>query len=382
MKVLHVFTIIITARAFFDGQFKYLSENNQDIHVVTSSDEDVKFTKNNNIAYHQINISRRISPIADIKAIFSLIRLIRRERYDIVVGHTPKGALVGMIASVLSGVPKRVYFRHGVIYTTANGLKRSIFKIIEYVTALLSTNIINVSASLSRLAEKDGLNREAKQVVIGSGTCGGIDTLNQFNPENINRSELCILKKEIGINENELVIGFCGRLCKDKGIVELVYAFTQLQREHKNIPIKLLLVGKYDERDLLPERCVIEIKNNPNIISVGQKQQNELPYYYSMMDLFVFPSYREGFGMCVIEASAMEIPVLVAHSHGCEDSLKDGVTGEYIEINPDDISRKCFDLFNDARRRKIYGQNGRQWVIKNFERTLLWPKYLKFYENL
>lgn len=382
MKVLHVFTIITTPISFFDGQFKFLSENNQDIHLVTSSEEDTVYSKNNELSYHQINISRSISPITDIKSIFALIVLIKRERYDIVVGHTPKGALVAMIASFLTGVKKRIYFRHGVIYTTAQGLKRHIFKSIEQFIALLSTNIVNVSASLSRLAERDKLNGALKQTVIGSGTCGGIDTVNLFNPQLVDKIHLVYLKNEIGIKEGDFVIGFCGRLCRDKGIEELVDAFVRFQHEHDEIPAKLLLIGKFDERDLLPEKLVNEIRSNPNIISAGQRPKNQLPLYYSMMDVFLFPSYREGFGMCVIEASAMEIPVLVSHSHGCEDALIDNVTGEYIKIDPEDISEKLFELYNNPRKRLRYAKNGRQWVCNNFERSVLWPKYLEFYENL
>ncbi len=138
MKVLHVFTIINTPRSFFDDQFKYLSEHGQEIHVVTDSPEDVDFTQRNNIMYHQLPISRSISPFTDLKTIGALSRLIKKEKFDVVVGHTPKGAMVAMMSAKLSGVKSRIYYRHGYIYTTAKGMMRGLLKTIERVTAKCS----------------------------------------------------------------------------------------------------------------------------------------------------------------------------------------------------------------------------------------------------
>lgn len=136
MKSLHVFTVISTPISFFDEQFKFLSTHGQQICVVSSSEEDSTFSERNSITYRQIDIKRKISPFSDVKVIVSLVRLIRQEKFDIVVGHTPKGAMVAMIAAKLAGVKTRIYYRHGLIYTTATGLKRTIFKTVERLTAV------------------------------------------------------------------------------------------------------------------------------------------------------------------------------------------------------------------------------------------------------
>ncbi len=381
MKVLHVFTIINTPKSFFDGQFKYLSENGQNIWVVTNSDEDINFSRNNNIHYRQIEIARKISPITDLKSIKQLISLIHREKFDIVVGHTPKGAMVGMLASKIARVKVRVYYRHGLIYTTAKGLKRKMFKLVEQLTSICATNIINVSPSLSELAIKDKLNSSKKQTIIGIGTCGGIDTQKIFNPAFICEDDKIQLKATLGMASSDFVVGFCGRICKDKGIKELIDGFTQFRTAHPDINPKLLLVGSFDKRDILPEnyKCIIE--TDANIIFTGLIEKSKLPIYYSIMDVFVFPSYREGFGMCVIEAEAMKVPALVSRSHGCIDSIKENQTGEYLEISPRGI---CTSLENmlDLSKRQSYGNAARNWVLENFDHSVMWPKIIKLYSYM
>ena len=379
MKVLHVFTIIGTPKAFFDGQFKYLSVNGHEIHVVSDSPEDIEFSLRNSIKYYQVPIVRKFNPFSDLSSIKNLIKLIRKEKYDIVVGHTPKGAMVAMIAAKIAMVNIRIYYRHGLIYTTAKGFKRIILKIVEQFTALFSTHIINVSFSLSKLAINDRLNSDKKQKVIGAGTCGGIDTITVFNPKLIHESENKMLKASLGISKDDFVVGFCGRVCKEKGIRELIDGFKKFILN--NPKSKLLLIGPFDNRDVLPDKYKIEIENNPNIISTGRIDKSKLPLYYSIMDVFVFPSYREGFGMCVIEASAMKLPILVSHSHGCVDSIREHQTGEYVDISPLGIM-SGLEKMKNASFRKMLGEEGRKFVVENFENRIMWPKIVNMYNNV
>ena len=380
-KILHVFTITSTPRAFFDGQFKYLSDSGQDIWVATSSDEPVEFVTANSVTYRKFDIRRRISPFADLRTIARLSAFIRRERFDAVVGHTPKGAMVAMMAAKLAGVRVRIYYRHGLIYTTAKGLKRFILKTVEQVTAACATNIVNVSPSLNELAVKDNLNSEAKQIVICSGTCGGIDTIETFNPSNVSEKVVSALRHTLGIPDDAFVVGFCGRLCRDKGIIELVEGFKLFQKAHHGLDTRLLLVGAYDTRDILPGYMKDEIESNPLIVSTGQVSHHFLPNYYALMDLFAFPSYREGFGMTVLEASAMRLPILVSRSHGCVDTILENVTGRYIELTPRSIASSLTEMLDPRLRRRL-GDAGREFVTANFERTHMWPEIQKYYQQI
>lgn len=380
MKSLHVFTLFTTADAFFNGQYGFLTSNNQQIDVVSAETDASEFCDTNGTRFFPIQIARSISPLTDLKSIRQLRKLIRREKYDAVFGHTPKGAMVAMIAARLAGVKTRVYYRHGLIYTTARGLKRKILKTVERLTAACATHIVNVSPSLSKLAVKDHLNSNKKQIVIGAGTCGGIDTIDLFNPANVSEESVSALKLQLNIPDDAFVAGFCGRLCRDKGIIELIDGFKLFQRKHPDISAYLLLVGPYDARDVLPQQIKDEIEANNSIITTSSVPHHLLPAYYSLMDVFVFPSYREGFGMTVIEASAMEKPILVSRSHGCVDSIQENITGEYIALTADSIMTALTTML-DHNKRLRYGANGRKWVTENFERTRMWPMILEFYNQ-
>lgn len=381
MKVLHIFTMISTPRSFFNGQFKYLAEKgNQDIYLITSDVKDEYFCNENYIKYKQMDIARRIDILADLKSIKNIANYIKKEKFDVVVGHTPKGAMVAMIASFLTGIKTRVYYRHGLIYTTASGLKKIILKSIEKLTAFLATHIVNVSPSLSTLAVKDHLNSDKKQIVIGAGTCGGIDAIEVFNPEKVNPKDIKDLKEKLNFGES-FIIGFAGRICKEKGIRELIDGFNIFIEKNPTKNAKLLLLGPYDKRDALPEEYKLKINSDPNIIAPGIILNEDMPKYYSLIDILVLPSYREGFGMCVIEAGAMRVPSLVSKSHGCVDSVKENVTGKYIEISAEGVERGLESMMMGEERTKM-GIKSRENVLLHYDQRILWPKIIAFYNSL
>lgn len=381
MKLIHVFSIFGTAESFFDGQFKYLTDQGYEIVVVSSDAPNTDaFCKRNGVRFVPLNIPRSVSPMAIVKAVKSICSLIRKEKADAVFGHTPVGALCAMIAARLCGVKNRVYYRHGLIYTTMKGLKHTIFKAEEKFVASLATSVINVSHSLSKLAVADGLNEAEKQYVIGHGTCGGIDAQNIFNPSLVDADKLLFIKKKLGLNDADIVFGFCGRICNDKGIPELVDAFELFQKLHSNIKAKLLFIGRFDTRDGISEEKKQQIESNSDIVISGHIDKVEIPYYYSMLDVFVFPSHREGFGMCVVEASAMEKPILDSRAHGCVDAIVEHETGEYIDLSADGIC-KGMELMLDEELRGKLGKSGRKRVLEWYDFQVMWPLVSDLYKK-
>ncbi len=382
MKLVHVFTVFATVEMFFEGQFKYLTEQGYEIVVVSSDSPNADaFCRRNGIRFAPIEIPRSVSPIKIAKVIKQLCTLIRKEKADAVFGHTPVGALCAMLAAKLCRVKNRVYYRHGVIYTTMQGLRRSIFKAEEKFVARLATSVISVSQSLSKLALDDSLNRAAKQQVIGHGTCGGIDAQNIFNPQLIDEAKLHKLKSDLGLGDADIVFGFCGRLCKDKGTPELVEAFEMFRRRHPDLKAKLLFIGKMDERDILQRSVKDAIAGSKDILLSGWISKYDIPYYYAMLDAFVFPSHREGFVISVLEASAMEKPVVVSRAHGCVDAIVEHETGEYIELSPAGIC-EGMELMLDADLRKRLGENGRKSVLRWYDAKIMWPLVGELYKNL
>ena len=382
MKLIHVFSIFGTAESFFDGQFKYLTDQGYEIVVVSSDAPNTDaFCKRNGVRFVPLNIPRSVSPMAIAKAVKSICSLIRKEKADAVFGHTPVGALCALIAARLCGVKNRVYYRHGLIYTTMKGLKHTIFKAEEKFVALLATSVINVSHSLSKLAVADGLNDAEKQYVIGHGTCGGIDAQNIFNPSLVDADKLLFIKKKLGLNDADIVFGFCGRICNDKGIPELVDAFELFQKLHSNIKAKLLFIGRFDTRDSISEEKKQQIESNSDIVISGHIDKVEIPYYYSMLDVFVFPSHREGFGMCVVEASAMEKPILDSRAHGCVDAIVEHETGEYIDLSADGICKGMEQMLDEELRGKL-GKSGRKRVLEWFDFKVMWPFVSDLYKKI
>lgn len=373
MNILHVINIYFSF-SYFGDQFLHFHKKGYNEHVICSPSEFLpEYAQRQHIKYKEVPINRKISISDDLKAIREVYKYIKANNIDIVEGHTPKGALIGIIAAWLARVPKRLYFRHGLVYETSKGLKRFILITCDRVTAWCATQVVCVSPSVLEISIKDKLGRKSKQRILGKGTCGGVDTQNLFNPDNVDKQEIDALRNSLGIKKDDFVIGFTGRLVKDKGIIELIRAFNMLQdREH----LKLLLVGLFEERDALPEDVQTSILNAKDIIYTGFIN-GRMEKYYSLMNVYVLPSYREGFPTGVLEAQSLALPILTTKATGCIDSILDGKTGLFITHEPEDIAKKI-DMIRCENA--IDGKNGREWVVKNFDNHLIWDEIEQLYQ--
>ena len=180
------------------------------------------------------------------------------------------------------------------------------------------------------------------------------------------------MKAKYDIKENDFVIGYSGRMVRDKGIIELVRAFDKL-KDAQNC--KLLLVGMFEKRDALPKDVINRIENDPRIIYTGFINGG-MEYYYAMMNVYVLASYREGFPTGVLEAQSMEIPVITTRVTGCCDSIIDQKTGLFTDNNADDLAKKI-DLIRLDN--VIEGKIGRKWVVDNYDSKIIWNEIAKLY---
>ena len=298
-----------------------------------------------------------------------------------VIAHQPKARLMGMIACVLTGVKHRIIFSHGILYETMAGIKRWLIMQNEKLTSCLATKVVCVSHYVKDQRIKDGVDEPSKQVILGRGSCNGIDTINKFNPNLIEQDLVEAKRVFYGIKSNDFVIGFCGRLVKDKGVIELVEAFEELKERHTDKHIKLLVVGEPEIRDSLPSQTIAFLKESRDVIFTGPIPYNEIQTYYMLMDVLVLPTHRDGLGLVAIEASAMERPVIVSDFTGSAETIEEDVTGLYIDKTPQSIVKaveKCFD--KDFA--KQLGQNGRKFVCENFEHTIIRQYILELIDNL
>lgn len=378
MNILHVVNISFVIPYFLGKQLLFFTRNGYKEYIICSPSEELEHLSNvYNFEYKAIKILRKISIWKDLKAIFVTAKYIKCKHINIVTGHTPKGALIAMLAAYVMRVPIRIYFRHGLVYETSVGIKRTLLITVDRLAARFATKIVCVSPSVCRRSLEDRLNSRSKQLLLSKGTCNGID-IGRFCKLSVDKQYLLKLRSELDIKTSDFVIGFAGRLVRDKGIIELVHAFQQLQKKYSNVI--LLLVGMLEERDALPDEVVEVIKTNPNIVNTGYVKNTEIEYYYALMNLFVLPSYREGFPTSVLEASAMELPVITTKATGCVDAIIEGETGIFIEQHDSDSIVMAIELFyHDENLCYKCGLNGRKFVTENFDQQLIWIEIEKLY---
>lgn len=370
MKVLHVVNISFVLPYYIGDQFDYFIDKGVEFHVACSpSDFLTEYSKRKKIKAHPIDVLREISPLKDVISIYKLIKVIKSEKIDIVIGHTPKGGLLAMIASSIVGVQKRIYFRHGLMYETSSGLKRKILIGIEKFTGRLATKIVCVSPSVLKVSNTVGLSNPKKNILLNKGTCNGID-VEKFTRSKILDKHTLALKNRYHIKDNDKVVGYVGRLVNDKGISELIESWKILLEKYDNI--KLLLIGPFEERDSLSDEVKDFIANTPSIIHTGLVE--DVFSFYALMDMFILPSHREGFPTVVLEASAMELPVITTMATGCIDSIEVNRTGVFITNKPEDIANKISFYLENPIIGVEHGKNGRINVVKEYEQEKIWKE--------
>lgn len=370
-KILHVVSVSFSLTYFIGDQFDYFRNKGWHIHVACSPSVHLDdYAAEKKFTPHPIAINRRISPLADIKAIFTLYRLIKNERIEVVFGHTPKGGVIAMTAALLAGVQRRIYVRHGLIYETAKGFKRALLKNIERITGFIAHQVVCVSPSILSISNNEHLSSAKKNLVLGKGTFNGIDTQQKFNPDNVNWNAIEKLQKKYGIQADDIVIGFVGRISVDKGIGVLLASWQLLKTQYNDI--KLVLVGPFDERDNIDNELHEMIRSDSSIIVTGHVANPSS--YYQLFDVCVLPSYREGLPTVLIEASALRIPVVATRVTGCVDAVVPGFTGFLTEHNPAQIADMIARYIENPALRLEHGKNGRSFVIENFEQQEMWKK--------
>ena len=376
MKILEIINLPTSAINFIGGQFKYLSEEGgYEMHLICTPGGGIEeFCKENGVNYHGVQLNRQISLIQDIKSLHEICKYIKQEHIDIVIAHQSKGRLLGMIASAITGVKYRIVFAHGVVYETMTGLKKWLMMLNDKFVSSLATKVVCVSEFVVKRRIADKIDHPEKLVLLGRGSCNGLDTINKFNPSLVSQSDVDELKKKYSITHDDFVLGFCGRLVRDKGIIELVEAFKDLKEKYTEKSIKMLIIGEPEKRDGLPERILYYLTHTEGIIFTGRIPFSDIQKYYLLMNVLVLPTHREGFGMVAVEASAMECPAIVSSYTGCAETVIDGKTGLYINQSVSSIVsaiEKCFD----KDYAKYLGKNGREFVVNNFEHTLI-RKYM------
>jgi len=377
-KLVRITTIPASLNSLLKNQLKYMNQY-YEVHAVSSPGERLEeVKKREGVFTHAIYMTRTLSPFQDLKLLFQLIKLIRKERPLIVHTHTPKAGTLGMLAAKICGIPVRMHTVAGLPLLETKGLKRTLLNTVEKITYRCATGIYPNSFKLKEIIVQNGLCKESKLKVIGNGSSNGIDS-NYFDPANISETTKQELKEKIGLKDADITFCFIGRIVKDKGIKELIKAFAINAEKYKNI--KLVLVGSAERAiDPLDKETEQIITSHPQIYAAGV--QADVRPFLAVSDIFVFPSYREGFPNVVLQAGAMGIPSIVSNINGCNEIIENNVNGIIVPVKDvhslTDAMRYLIDN-KDARHR--IASACRNIIVSHYSQAYIWEQILEEYKN-
>ena len=376
-KICFITTVSVTLDAFILDTAMYLHEKGDfDITFICSPDEEFAKKLPSYIKYKPISMNRGVH-LSDLKSIFTMIKFFREEKFDLIQYSTPNASFYASIAAKICNVPVRLYCQWGILYVAFSGFKRILFKIIEKITCNLSTWIEPDSNGNLRFSHKEGLYTSDKSSVIGLGSASGVD-LTKFDISLKSIWKHQVLKEQ-NIDSKMFIIGFIGRISRDKGINELLAVFKQIESEHQDV--LLLIIGGEEGIDSLDQELLDWSRSNVNIIYLGHTKNVEK--YLSVMNVFVLPSHREGFGSVIIEAEAMQVPVIVTNIPGPTDAMINEYTG-LIVPKGDLLSLKAaIEYFIQNKHIAVkMGENGRGFVEENFSSDAVFQLILEDRQRL
>ncbi len=372
-RVCFIVSSSLTAQVFLSNHIQKIAEI-ADVYLVGDfGSNDFANLNNLNIkAYHSIQIKRKINLVQDVIAIYKLCKYFHKMNFTIIHSVTPKAGLISSISGWLVRVDTRIHVFTGQIWHTKQGVLKYLLKNLDKLIVMLSTSILVDGNSQKEYLIKNKILKGDKDYVLGAGSINGVNT-KRFAPNPLMKSTL---RKELGIAQEKTVFLYLGRLNHDKGIVDLVKAFKDLMLRNKEC--FLLIVG-FDEASIVP---FIEVElEKEDFLFYGPT--NDPIKFYQASDVFCLPSYREGFGTSVIEASSCGLPVLCSDTYGLEDAFLADITGFKHSVgNVTQISELMNKLSVSEDLRSEMGIKGRDYIIKNFSEDKVTAEWLMFYYNI
>ena len=379
ITLVHI-TTVPQSLAFMTGQVGYMKARGFEVIGLSSPGELLaSFAVREGVLVHAVEMPRRITPWRDVLALLKMARVLYRIHPQIVHGHTPKGGLLGMLSAWIVRTPVRIYHMRGLPFTTATGWRRRLLMWSERISCGLADQVLCVSSSVRQLAVDSRLCRPEKIAVLAQGSGNGVDAAQQFNDSNISSSLREETRRRCNIPQGALVLGFIGRIVRDKGIIELAGAWKELRKEFPDL--HLLLVGPHELQDPIPAEIDRTLHGDPRVHFLGEVSNT--PPLYAVMDVLALPTYREGFPNVLLEAAGMKVPVVSTQVPGCTDAVQDGVTG--MLVPPCDAASLAGALrtyLHDGELRRRHGAAARDRVLREFRPEGIWQAIYEEYLEL
>lgn len=351
--------------------FYLVEHENYDVTWIASDDERLHKYVGEHIHFIPLNMKRGLG-LDGPKIIWKMYRIFKREKFDIVQYSTRNAGTWAAIAAWMAGIKTRLYCQWGMMFVALKGFKRALLKWDEKLIVKLSTVVESESFSMYNLAIKHGIYKPDKASVIWNGSACGVELEKYVLPNKAAwRKEV---RDELGISENAIVFGYCGRITRDKGLNEL---FTAFKRVSETLPedkeAYLMIVGRYDNAETINKEIFDWAQASPRVKFTGF--QRNVPKYYSAMDVFCSLSYREGFGLVVIEAAAMELPGIVTDVIGQVDTIEHLITGYSVPGHNVDCVVDAMNYFIERPGKAVeMGKTARKVVEDKYEQNELFRR--------
>lgn len=371
-KVLRITTVPVSLK-LLEGQLNMLNRLYEVVAVSSPGKELEEIGMREGVRTEAVYMERRIALGQDVISLLALIRLIRKEKPWMVHTMTPKAGLLGMLAARICGVPVRMHTFTGLVFPTATGIKKRLLMLTDRITCACATFINPEGEGVKNDLMRFGITHKELHI-IGNGNVNGVD-VSYFD-----RTDEVLCQAESIREEGCITFCFVGRIVGDKGINELVEAFLKLVSEFP--ACRLILVGDFEEK-LDPVMPVVRqiIFENEQIVFAGW--QDDIRPYLAASDVFVFPSYREGFPNVVLQAGAMGLPCIVTDINGSNEIVHDRVNGLIIPPRDKDALWKAMKIMvTDETIRREMGDRARNIIINRYDRHLIWDEIQRVYAEL
>ncbi len=377
MKVAHVTTIDASLRYLLLHQMQAIQAEGHEVFGISSDGEDVQVLVAGGIGHFSAPLTRAMRPLADLRALVALTRIMRREKFTVVHTHTPKGGLLGQYAALFAGVPVRVHTIHG-LYVPGHASPRArfVFIALERITMLFSQHNFSQNPEDIPTAIREKISAPEKLELIGNG----ID-ISAFDPALYSAEARAEKRRSLGLTPEHLVVGMVARLVTEKGYREMFQAAREIKAREPRA--RFVFIGQFEPDK--PDAIEADALRENGIDDVAQflGHRNDVPELLSTMDVLTLPSYREGFPRSVMEGAAMGMPTVVTDIRGCRQTVEDGVTGIVIPAkDASALARALLSLLADPVKRAEMGKAGREKALREFDERVVFERILRRYRTL
>ncbi len=376
LRIAHIAASDQTLSQLLLNQMQALRDAGYDVAGISSRGPHVADLANAHIRFLEIPVTRRFEPLSDLKTLFALYRLLRRERFDIIHTHTPKGGLLGQYAALLARIPLRVHTIHGLYFPGfMRPEQRWLYVLLERITLLFSHYNFSQNPEDIPVAIEERIVRPERLEQIGNGIA-----LDRFDPSRVSPAERRRIRDKLGLTDDMLVVGMVGRLVEEKGYLD---AFEAARLVKARVPnARFIFIGGFENK---PDAIKPTTLRDYGIDDVAQLlgHRGDVEYLYAAMDVFMLPSHREGFPRAVMEAAAMGKPCVVTDVRGCRQTVEHEVNGLLVPSrDPAALADALERLLHSQLDRERMGRRSREKALLEFDETRIFAAIISAYKRL